>query len=405
MVAYYTENNATGKRATACERRPGFSGHERHPVEKVNDPAVAERLIALTGDYCAIDAVSGHEHALVRRLEADLRDHVDDLEIDPFGNLVATLRGPEGTPSLMIAAHSDEIGAIVKAIEPDGMIRFERVGGVVETLLVGRAVRVRGLPGVIGAKAGHITPPAERLIAPALRDLYLDLGCDDSEAVAALGVRVGDAIAYDAPLRRLANPDRISGKAIDNRIGCAVVVELAQRLRDREPQATIHLVITTQEEVGLRGAEIVTYRLDPTAAIVIDTMPCGGTPDVSATRDLPVTIGAGPVITLSSQGASRGAIAQPAMTAHLVRHARALGRPWQRGLFQGGNSDAAAVHLVRAGVPTGIVNLARRYSHSPVEVLDIHDAVGALDLIEAFAREFSAETDLSFFAADTMTSA
>jgi endoglucanase len=256
------------------------------PARSWKGGTVKLRMIERLRAYAAIDAVAGHEHAMVARLRDDLAPLVDTIEIDPFGNLIATISGPADAPSLMVAAHSDEIGGVVKAIEPNGMIRFERLGGVVETLLVGRAVRIRGHNGVIGAKAGHITPPAERLQAPPLRDLYVDVGFDSAAEVEALGIKVGDAIAYDAPMRALANPDRLSGKARDNRIGCVIIVELAERLRQASLGCTLHLVVTTQEEVGLRGAAQVTFRLQPTAAIVVDTMPSGGTPEVSATQDL-----------------------------------------------------------------------------------------------------------------------
>lgn len=354
------------------------------------------RLIERLGAYAEIDAVAGSEQAMVERLASDLSPLVDEVFIDAFGNIAATKHGPADGPSLMIAAHSDEIGGVVKSIEADGTIRFERLGGLVETLLVGRVVRVNGLPGVVGAKAGHITPPAEQLSVPPLRDLYIDLGFDSAAEVAALGIEIGDAIAYDAPMRALANPDRLSGKALDNRIGCAIVVELASALRDRDLSSTLHLVSTVQEEVGLRGAQMITHRLNPTAAIVVDTMPAGGTPDVSASRELSMRIGAGPVITVVSQSRGGGIIVQSAIRDFLLRVASEQGIPVQRALFYGGNSDAAAVHLVQSGVPTGVVNLARRYSHSPVETLDINDAIGAYALLHAAAVEFSASIDLSF---------
>ena len=357
---------------------------------------VKERLVTRLGEYAAIDAVAGHEQAMVRRLVADLTPHVDRVEIDPFGNLVATIDGPVGAPSLMVAAHSDEIGGVVKAVEADGMIRFERLGGVIETLLLGRAVRINGLNGVIGAKAGHITAPSERLAVQPLRELYVDMGVDSADEVAALGIQIGDAIAYEAPMRHLSNPDRLSGKALDNRVSCAIVVELAERLAGANLGCTLHLVVTVQEEVGLRGARMVTFRLDPTAAIVIDTMPAGGTPDVSATKDLSMRIGAGPVVTVVSQSASGGIIVPPAMLDLLLDTAATEGIPVQRALFYGGNADAAAVHLVRGGIPTGVINIARRYSHSPVETLDANDAVDALRLVEAVVRGFNADTDLGF---------
>lgn len=374
------------------------------PLE--NDrPVAAEtktRLRELTAAYTAIDAVAGFEQALVRRLVQDFRPLVDDVNVDSFGNVIASRFVDEHAPTLMISAHSDEIGAVVKAIERDGFLRFAPIGGVLESLLVGRAVRVNGHPGVIGSRAGHIASAAERITAPAMNNLYVDLGFDSEDDVLEIGIRVGDPIAYDAPLRALANPDRISGKAVDNRIGCAVVVELARRLQDSTLSANIQFVVAVQEEVGLRGAQVVTYRLNPTAAIVLDTMPAGGTPDVSSTRELTQAMGAGPVITLISQSGRAGAIAHPSMVRFLERAAQRANVPVQRGVFYGGNSDAASVHLVRAGIPTGIVNLARRYSHSPVETLDLNDAAHSLELLIHAATDFDDHLDLSFLGAQAL---
>lgn len=367
-----------------------------------NDTHVIERLYARTAAYAAIDAVAGNEEALVRRLVKDLAPWVDSIDVDPFGNVIGTKRGPEGAPSLMVSAHSDEIGAAVKAIEADGSLRFEAVGGVLESLLVGRAVRVAGINGVIGSRAGHITPPAERRTAPAMNELYVDVGCTSRDEVIALGIQIGDRIAYDSPVRKLGASNRIAGKAVDNRIGCALVVELAEALHETSLDCTVHFVVAVQEEVGLRGAQIVTYRLDPTAAIVVDTMPSGGTPDVSATRHLSMEIGKGPVLTLISHSAGGGAIQQPGMRRFLERIADERGVTYQRALFYGGNSDAAAVHLVRAGVPTGIINLARRYSHSPVETLDLDDAAQTLTWLIGAVEAFNASVDLSFLGADPL---
>ncbi len=356
----------------------------------------SERLKQLLGELAAIDGVAGHEQAVVARLKELFEPLADDLQIDSYGNLYARINGPEGAPTLMISAHSDEIGAIVKSIEPNGMIRFERLGGIVETLTIGRHIRIRGHRGVVGVKAGHIQTPEERGRAPGMRELYIDMGYETAEDVRTLGIGVGDAIAYDEPMVELANSDRVAGKALDNRVGCAILVHLAERLRSASLGCTVHLVVTVQEEVGLRGAQMATHRLNPTAAIVVDTVPSGGTPDVDFYRDLSMRIGAGPVIPVSSGGGGRGFLANPAMRDFLVDAAEKAGVAVQQAVFVGGNSDAAAVHMVRDGIPTGVVNIARRYSHSPVEMLDIRDAMGAVDLLAAAATSFNAETDLGF---------
>jgi putative aminopeptidase len=287
----------------------------------------------------------------------------------------------------------------VKSIELSGMVRFERLGGVNETLLVGRAVRINGHRGVVGAKSGHLLTPEERLTVPSLRDLYIDLGFDRAEDVEALGINVGDPIAYEAPMRELANPDRLSGKALDNRISCVILLELAKRFQTIELECTVYWAVMVQEEVGFRGAQMTTFRLNPTAAIVVDTMPAGGTPDVSATRDLAAEIGKGPVITVGSQSGSSGIIVPLAMRDVLTDAANAANVPYQLSLFYGSNSDAAAVHLVREGIPTGVVNIARRYSHSPVETLDINDCVNATLLLEQAVRTFGPSTELAFLRA------
>lgn len=351
---------------------------------------------SLLAELAGLDGVAGHEHAVVARLRDMFAPVSDDLTIDSYGNLFARVNPVGNGPVLMISAHSDEIGALVKSIQPDGMLRIERVGGLIESLAIGRHVRIRGHRGVIGVKAGHIQTADERGRAPSFRELYVDMGFDSAEEVEALGIRVGDAMAYDEPMERLANPDRVSGKALDNRVSCAVLVKLAERLRNAPLGCTLYCVVTVQEEVGLRGARMAAHRLDPDAAIVVDTVPSGGTPDVDFHRDLRMRIGRGPVLALASAGGSAGHLHNPAMRDFLREVADEAGVALQEALFYGGTSDASAVHLVRDGIPTGVVNIARRYSHSPVETLDLNDAVDTLLLLEEAAKRFNEDVDLGF---------
>ncbi|MEX1158873.1 MAG: M20/M25/M40 family metallo-hydrolase [Thermomicrobiales bacterium] len=357
-----------------------------------------QRIKDLLRELAGLDGVSGHEHAVVQRLQELLSPVSETTVVDSYGNIFAQVNAGS-SPSLMIAAHSDEIGGLVKSIEPNGMIRFGRVGGVIETLLIGRQIRIRGLRGVVGVKAGHVQTSDERGRAPAMRELYIDMGFDTAAEVEALGVRVGDAIAYDEPMQEMANPNRVSGKALDNRVACAIVVLLAERLRGEQLGCTLHVVVTVQEEVGLRGARIATHRLNPDAAIVVDTVPSGGTPDVDFHKDLRMRIGGGPVLGLSTSGGSSGHHINPAMRDFLRRTAAEAGITLQEAIFYGGTSDVSAVHLVRDGIPSGVINIARRYSHSPVEMLDLDDAVDTLLLLEASARAFNAGTDLGFLSA------
>ncbi|MCX7622563.1 MAG: M42 family metallopeptidase [Thermomicrobium sp.] len=356
-----------------------------------------EQLFARIRELADLDGVSGYEQPVVARLVELLHPLAESVEVDSFGNLYAPLPAPVTDPVLMVTAHSDEIGLLVKGIERNGFLRVEKIGGVIDALLPGRRVRVRGLRGVIGVRPGHLMSPEEQRTVPAVRDLYVDLGFDSDEEVLAAGIRVGDPIAYDEPVERLANPRRICGKALDNRVSCALLVALAERLRTRVLRCRPVLVVTVQEEVGLRGARMATYRVAPRAALVVDTVPAGGTPDTDLVRELGIRIGGGPVLALASgMGGMRGHVAHPGMRDFLLAVAEERGIPVQCALFPRSTSDLAAVHLERGGVPSMVVNIPRRYAHSPVETLDLDDVVATLDLLEAAVLAFDETVDFDF---------
>jgi putative aminopeptidase len=341
-----------------------------------------ETLRALT----ALDGVAGQEMAVVRSLKERFAPLADEVVVDRMGNVLATKRGGDG-PHLVISAHSDEIGGLVTAIEPDGKIRFAKNGGVIETLLVARKVRVGNVPGIVGVKAGHLQRPDEQRTVPPIRDLYIDVGYDTAAEVAALGIRTGTPITYDAPLSALTNGDRVYGKAVDNRISCAILLQLLERLRGTTLNGTLTCAVAVQEEVGLRGAQVLAYRLNPDYIIVIDTMPSGDTPEMRMAQDANVRIGAGPVIRLMAGGGGGGGHHMPPQMVRLMLDtAESAGIPVQPVVLAGANTDAATMHLVREGIPTGVINLPRRYSHSPVEMLDLNDAAHALLLAEAIAK-------------------
>ncbi len=295
-----------------------YTDRKGRDVEQNTQETAGSEMKALLGELARIDGVAGHEQAVVARLKELFEPLVDDLEIDSYGNLFATIDGPEDSPSLMISAHSDEIGAIVKSIEPNGMIRFERLGGLVETLTIGRHVNIRGHHGVVGVKAGHIQTPEERGKAPAMRELYIDMGFETAEDVRALGIGVGDAIAYDEPMMELANPDRVAGKALDNRVGCAILVELARKLQGINLTAPCTWSSPCKKRSGLRGAQMATHRLNPDRRHRRRHGPVGRHAGRRFLSRSEHAHWAGPVIPVSSGGGGRGYLANPAMRDFLV---------------------------------------------------------------------------------------
>lgn len=358
-------------------------------------------LDALRSDLAALTALhapSGAEQPVIARLRDLFRPLTDRVEIDHMGNLTATRVGPPDAPHLVVSAHADEIGAAVASIEPDGFLRLAPLGGVQPRLLEGRAVWVVGYPGVIGARSGHLTARDEQGKGTALADLYVDLGLDDAASVAALGVRIGDPVVVLSELRSLAGT-RVAGKGIDNRASCVLLLHLLRRLRDQPLPCTLTALVAVQEEVGLRGARVAFARLKPDLAVVVDTFPATGTPD---TRHLAYNarIGRGVLITPVSDSTSGGFLLPQAARDLLIRAAERIGAPYQLSIAPGGVTDAAAAHLAAGGIATLEIKLPRRYSHSPVEVLDLTDLAAAVALVEELILHPPTREDLAFLHED-----
>jgi len=344
---------------------------------------IKEKLLYLT----AVDGVSGREGPVVQRLSEVFGTCADRVEVDRMGNVFAYLEGREGGPLFMICAHCDEIGAIVQSVEPQGFIRFRKVGGTVDALLPARKVSVSGRLGVIGVRPGHLLSPKERTEVRPASELYIDVGAASAAEVAALGIKVGDPIAFKSEVEFFPGGQRFAGKALDNRLGCSVLWEVFQRLAGTGFPGTVAGVLAVQEEVGLRGAMVAAYRLDPEFAVALDTIPAGDTPDVAFHRELAVAIGRGPVLQLASGNDGwHGLLLNPIMERLVMEAAQENDIPLQRALFPG-NTDASAIHLARAGIPCAPITLPRRYAHSPVELADLNDAAWCTLLLEAVVRK------------------
>jgi len=360
----------------------------------LQDRDVIDALRADLAELTALHAPSGAEQPVIARMRHLFAPLVDTIDVDHMGNLTATREGPQGSIHIVVSAHADEIGAIVASVEPDGFLRLLPIGGVQPRLLEGRAVWVGGQPGVIGARSGHLTPEAEHGRGTSMADLYVDLGVDDAAGVAALGVRVGDPVIVLSELRNLAGT-RVAGKGIDNRASCVVLLHLLRRLQGHMLPCRLTTLVTVQEEVGLRGATAAFARLQPDLAIVIDTFPAAGTPD---TRSMAYTarIGNGVLITPASSSGAGGFLLPRAAREVIVAAALRAGVPYQLAVTGGGVTDAAAAHLVAGGIATLEVKIPRRYSHSPVEMLDLRDLAAVLSLVQELVLHPPAAAQLSF---------
>jgi endoglucanase len=356
---------------------------ERQPMTTIQQ--LKSDLQALAG-RCG---VSGSEQDVVRYLAEQLRPFADELTIDPFGNLIATRRGDGRAPSLMIAAHSDEVGLVVTTITPDGFLRFQTVGAIGNALLPATRVLVAGqYPGVIGAIPGHLARGelGEKVQPPEV--LHIDIGAASAAEARALGIREGTTACYWSEIHEMHNPNLVFGKAIDNRIGCAVLLDTFSQLHGRSLPGTVYGVVNVMEEIGMRGARMTGTRLQPDYAIVLDTVPADDTPLGKNNPALAFRLGAGPVVQMVEglKQVMTGHIIHPRVRDLILQAAEQVGQPVQLSAAYGNwTTDGAAIHVSGTGIPTGSVCIARRYAHSANEVCDLRDAEGAVKILVALA--------------------
>ena len=332
--------------------------------------------------------ISGWEGSVQQIVKEEIESYVDEIRVDSLGNLIATKKGEK--PSILIEAHADEIGLMVKQVDEKGFIRFIRIGGWFDQTLLNQRIiihtRSGHVTGVIGSKPPHVMRDEDKKKVVQCRDMFIDIGCTSQKEVEDLGILPGTPISIDRTFAGLQG-DKVTGKAFDNRAGLVVVIEALKRTKSK---STIYIVATVQEEVGLKGAKVAAYNLNPDLAIAADVTIPGDHPGIEK-MDAPVEIGKGPVIVVAD-ASGRGLIATPQVIEWLVGTAKEFDIPSQLEVSDGGTTDATAICLTRSGIPTGVISIATRYIHSPVEVLCLSDINKAADLmakaLETAARYF-----------------
>ncbi len=348
----------------------------------------SSRIEAWTRDLCLIPGLSGYEDPVSDYISAAFAGTRAERHVDAFGNLTLTATGSDpGAPKVMVFAHTDQMGLVVRRIDADGFVRIERLGGVPDRVLPALQVvvtnrRGEAVPALVGIKAHHATPPDEKSKVVPYDQLYLDLGVGSAAAVRALGVDIGSPVTYRPEFRRLAGA-RVAGTALDDRAGCAVLMELLRAALEKPSPATLHAVFSVQEEFNLRGAMLAADRLRPDAAISIDIMIASDTPDLAQRGEL--RLGGGPAIGLYSfhgRGTLNGTLAHPALLNHLVDAGEKAGLTLQRNALTGCLTDSSYVQLVGGGIPSIDVGYPARYTHTPIEMCDLGDLVGLAELLE-----------------------
>jgi len=352
-------------------------------------PDVLSKLLTAAGP-------SGYETAPAAVFMEAGRAFTDDVSVDVMGSAIARVAGtadPAGSaPFLAIVGHIDEIGLIVTHIDSDGFLRFIGVGGWDPQILIGQRVELitRNGPvaGVCGRKAIHMLREEERKKVVELRDMHIDIGAKDGDEARDL-VRIGDVAVIAGEPLELRN-DRVVSRSMDNRLGAFIALEAARLVaEDGGAPGDVAACGVVQEEITFGGSRTSAFGLQPDVAIVVDVSHETGSPGVDVNELGKHEFGNGPII-------ERGSVLNPAVFELLHDAAKREDIPFTvQASARSTGTDADAIHLARAGIPTGGVSIALRYMHSPVEMVQLGDVDACARLIAAFARSLTAETSFA----------
>ena len=336
-------------------------------------------MIELLKDLCRLGGVSGNEDQVRDYIRSQAQPWADSIRTDALGNLIVFKKGKKPTGNkLLLAAHMDEVGIIVTRITDEGFLKFDFVGGVDRRVAIGKPVLIgdRQIPGLIGLKAIHLVSREEMKKVPKTDALYIDIGAKDKEAAEQL-VSLGDYGVF------LGEPEEfgrgfLKAKAIDDRVGCAVMLEL---LKEDLP-LDVTFAFTAQEEVGTRGAFAAAFSVTPEVALVLETTTAADLPGVEDHRKV-CAPGKGPVISYMDGGT----IYDRSLFEDLRRLAEENGIPWQTKEYIAGGNDARTIQRTKAGVRVAAMSAAVRYLHAPASVGSISDFEHMLTLTRLFLQD------------------
>ncbi len=328
-----------------------------------------------------IHGVAGFEDDVREFIKTEIEPFVDELTTDPLGNLIAVKKG-RGEFKLMLDAHMDEVGFIVSSIERDGFIRFVPLGGWDPRIILAHLVEIKTrsgdiVQGVIGAKPPHILTQAERRDVIPIDELFIDIGAASRDEVIQRGVHEGDPVVIHYPAREI-HDGVLVGKAFDNRVGCAMMIEIARNLKDELP-FDLYLAFTMGEEIGLRGARTVAASVQPDIGLSLEGTIGADMPGVPERKKV-TSLGKGPVITI----ADKTIVVPRKMIMALEDAAREAGIPFQYKLPGFGGTNAGVIHTSGKGAVYGVVAVPARYIHSPVSLMYFSDYDASLKLVMNF---------------------
>ncbi len=333
-------------------------------------------MFELIKKLCNSHGISGYEDEIRDVIKAEIEGFVDEIRVDKLGNLICIKNGNDFTQ--MLTAHMDEVGFLIKHIDDKGFLRITPIGGWFSQTVLNQRVVIHGnkgkVYGVIGSKPPHLMRDEERKKVIEIKDMFVDIGAENKDDVKKMGIEIGNAVTIDREVVKMGN--RVTGKAFDDRIGVAVMIECLKKV---ETSSTVYAVATVQEEVGLKGARVSAFSLNPDVALAIDVAPATDFPG-GETANVEVKLGKGPAITIAD-ASGRGLIASKKILEWLKTAGEKAEVDFQLEVTEGGTTDATAIHLTKEGIPSGVVSVPARYVHTPVEVVDLRDVEATVKLV------------------------
>ncbi|SES03060.1 M42 family metallopeptidase [Salisediminibacterium halotolerans] len=334
----------------------------------------------------------GNEREPRQVMQKHIAPFADHVETDHLGSLIAKKTGAaDDAPKIMVAGHLDEIGFMVTTIDENGFIKFQPLGGWWEQVMLAQRVTVMGkngnVPGVIGSKPPHVLAPEARKKAIEKKDMFIDVGASSKEEAESFGIRPGDSVVPVCDFTVMKNEKYLMAKAWDNRIGCAIAVDVLRALADESHPNTVYGVGTVQEEVGLRGARTSAHRIQPDIGFGVDVGIAGDTPGITA-NDAQSKMGAGPSIIMYDASM----ISHKGLRDFVTETADEKEIPYQYDAMAGGGTDSGSIHLTADGVPALSITVPTRYIHTHAAILHRDDYEHAVKLITEVIKKLDRDT-------------
>ncbi|WP_106496958.1 M42 family metallopeptidase [Lentibacillus sp. Marseille-P4043] len=342
--------------------------------------AKLDETLTMLKDLTDARGIPGNEKEVRDVMEGYIKPFADEVYTDNLGSLIAKKAGDENGPKIMVAGHLDEVGFMVTRIDDNGYIYFQTTGGWWSQVMLAQRVTIMSgkgdVTGIIGSKPPHILSAEARKKPVEIKDMFIDIGAVSKEEAMDFGVRPGDSIVPYFEFTPLKNEKMLLAKAWDNRIGCAIAIEVLKQLKDQDHPNIVYGVGTIQEEVGLRGARTAAHKINPDIGFGVDVGIAGDMPGVSD-KDADSKLGEGPQIVLYDASM----VSHKGVRDFIVDTADENNIPYQFTSMAGGGTDSGSIHLTANGVPSLSITIATRYIHSHAAILHRDDFENAVKLI------------------------